>query len=436
MSKRLPMRWFVGLLVAALVAAAAFLLLNRAFGGPGGRVGASGYELHTKLADSQQLLTKSLVLVRGVKVGEVTRVEPSRSGTEITFTVDDRYDGVGAGASAAVGWRTAFGEAYLKLDRGRSGGPRLDSGSRIPGRASVETDEALTVFDGQTRTHAQGVIQELGAALEDPARAGQIRTSISGLAGTAGSLRTLTESLEGQGDDLAGLVTDSAAVASTLAGRERSLRTIVDAGTDTMQATAAGGDSLRAGIRELPRLSASADSTLRELPSVLEPANAVSDDVAAAVRELRPALQQSGPALASANSLASRAPKLASAAVPVLQQATPVVKGLEPAAKQLEPTLRNMIPLAQWLQPRAGGYASVFANLSSATQYADSDGKWLRVFLINDEYVTNGREATVTCGTGARGGACFNPYPEPDDAINPKPYTAGSHPRLTPYPKP
>lgn len=437
MSKRIPKAWVVVLLVAAAFAGVVFVVLNRAFGGPGSAAGSDRYELHVKFADAQQLMPKSLVLVRGVKVGEVTSVKPSTSGTDVTFTIDDRYGGAGRGAFATVGWRTAFGEAYLRLDRGNmTAAAPLPSGTVISGRESVEADEALEVLDGKTRDHLGSAIRSVGETVDAPGAADDARESIDALASTSASLNRLTTELRGQGDEIAELVGNGKQVVGALAASEGSLREITRSGSATARALSGKSEALRSGVAEIEPLMRSASATLKQMPGLLSTADGVQRDISAAVTAVKPALQQVGPASSSAEGLVKAMPGLSKSATPALKDLAPVVDGLAPVGESLDPVLRNIIPLAEWLQPRAKDYAAVFTNIASATDHGDSEGKWLRLFLIQDYYGTDGRDMSVTCGKKQLNGACFNPYPEGGSAGDAKPYKPGTYPRLTPYPKP
>ena len=103
MNRHVPVSGVVVLGVISLVSVLAFLLFNQAFGGPGSQVGQTGYELTVKMHDTGQLLQKSLVMVNGVKVGEVTKVETDQDGSKVTFTVNEDYRPVRRGGTATLG---------------------------------------------------------------------------------------------------------------------------------------------------------------------------------------------------------------------------------------------------------------------------------------------------------------------------------------------
>lgn len=441
MSTRVPIRALVVLLVAGVLAVIVFLGLNAAFAGPGSNLvdrSRNDYRLTLRLAGSGQLLTKSLVMVNGLQVGEVTAIKAGRRGAQVTFTVDPKFRPVRRGAWGQVGWRTAFGEAYIRLDRGPANAPALHDGAVLPSRPHVLPDATLEVFDGPSRRHLQRWVGEVGTAVSGPNASGDLRDAIDAMDTGVKHLHRLTGELRGQEDDLAAVVDDGATLVDTLAAHEQSLRTIVDAGGTTLAALRGRTAALQDGLAQLPVLTREAGATIDALPPLLRDAGPTVDDAYKAAQAARPALAQAPAAVKQLTGLTRKLPALTRDAVPALREAQPVVKGLAPAANWLVPALRNILPLAQWLEPRATAYATTFANLASATAHGDSDGKWLRLWLTLDLDGTYGHDMTKHCGKvdNGPGGACTNPYPQPGTATDNQPYVPGSYQRLLPAPAP
>lgn len=436
MNRRLPVSGVVALGVITFVAALAFVLFNQAFGGPGSQIGQSGYTLTVHMDETGQLLQKSLVMVNGVQVGEVTKVDADAQGATVTFTVDEQYRPVRAGGTAAVGARTAFGEAYLRLTRGPSGAPALASGATLPEQETVAPDEALDVFDKGTREHLRSTIQTVDEGVNGGDDPEALRSTLTRVTESVQQLRRLTRALAGQEDEIAGLVSNGSTVARALGQREGTLRAIVADGSTTMGTLAARTQALEDGVAETRRITGAANVTVGDLPALVRDTRPVVDDLSAATKALTPVFDRLGPTVRGAAAVIDGLPQLADAATPVLKDATPAIQGIEPLSGWLVPTLRNIIPLAEWLKPRANGYAAVFANLASATASSDSDGPWLRLYLLIDPLISFGRKALCVSPRPAGGGSCTNPYPEPGDALDNKPATPGNFPRLQPAPAP
>lgn len=436
MTRHVSVRGVVLLVVITLASFLAFLLFNQAFGGPGSQIGATGYELTVEMDETGQLLQKSLVMVNGVRVGEVTKVESDQTGARVTFTVDPEHRPVRQGGTASLGTRTAFGEAYLRLSRGPQDAPELPSGSRLPSGDFVGPDEALEAFGPATREHLRSTLQTVDEGLNQANDPEALRSTLSAVNATVRDLRTLTKELAGQENEVAGLISNGSTIARALGEREATLRAIVGDGRTTMNALARRTDRVEEGIAETRRLTSSAAVTVGDLPGLVDVTRPVVRDLSAATKDLVPVFDRLGPTVRSAAGVIDGLPGLAEAATPTLRDAKPLVNQLEPLAGWLVPTLRNLQPLADWLAPRANGYAAVFANLASATASGDSDGAWLRLWLLIDPIISFGRQQECVRPKPAGGGTCMNPYPRPNDAVDNQPFQPGDYPKLQPAPAP
>jgi phospholipid/cholesterol/gamma-HCH transport system substrate-binding protein len=436
-SREVSLRGLVLVLVMVAVTGLSFLLFNRAFGGPAGRVGESRYEVTVVMDQTGQLLERSLVMVKGVPVGEVTKVDGTPQRTQVTLTVKPEYAPLREGAYIRLGTRTAFGEAYLRLDRGRPGGAELPSGSTIDNVDTVETDEALNVLGPQTRKNAASLLETVDRGIargDDPER---LRATVAEIRTTVREVRRLTRALDGQETELARLVEDGSTVVDALAQRDRQLRSIVTDGNTTMQALADRTGELEAGVTEASLTVAAADDVLTGLPGLLDDAEPAVADLAAAARELRPVIDQVGPTVRAAGGLVNSLPKLADAAVPALKEAEPDIAAVPGVSSWLVPALRNLIPMMDWLRPRAPDYAATFANVASVTNSGDSTGPFVRAFPALDPVEIVSRPTRCAPQDSGRwGNVCSNPFPEPGDALDPQPAKERPFPRLLPYPEP
>lgn len=436
MNRRVPLGGVIVLGVISAVSVIAFLLFNQAFGGPGSQIGQTGYELTVEMDESGQLLQKSLVMVNGVQVGEVTKVDADADGARITFTVDEEYRPVRAGGTAQLGARTAFGEAYVRLSRGPQDAEPLPSGATIPQKPSVAPDEALETFDAETREHLRSTLHTVDEGINRDDDPEALRAAVTRISESVQQLRRLTRALDDQEDAVASLISNGSTVAQALGQREATLRAIVGDGERTLSTFAARTRALEDGIAETRLLTGSANTAVRDLPGLVDDAAPVVDDLSVATKALTPVFDRLGPTVRAASGVIDGIPVLADEATPALKQLTPVIEQLEPLSGWLVPTLRNIIPLAEWLEPRANGYAAVFAHLASATASGDSDGAWLRLYLMMDPRITFGREQVCQTPRPAGGGSCMNPYPQPNDALNNQPGKPGDFPRLQPAPAP
>src|SRR5262249_9578743 len=157
-----------------------------------------------------------------------------------------------------VGTRTAFGEAYLRLDRGSSSQPALAPGAQVQSKPSVSGDEALRVFGPATGAHTRSTLRTLGEGLSGPDAADHLHGAVAGMTQTVPQLHALTAALHGQEADVSGLIINGRTVVDALTAHETSLRTIVHSGQQLLGAVSARSDKLENGLDQLGGLTRSA----------------------------------------------------------------------------------------------------------------------------------------------------------------------------------
>jgi phospholipid/cholesterol/gamma-HCH transport system substrate-binding protein len=421
---------------ALLFAGITFVFLNDSFGGPR-IIPGSRYDLTADFEDTQQIVKKSLVMTRGIQVGEVTDIDIVDGGARLTFAIWGDHAPVFRDATAQLGTRTIFGEPFVDLDAGTTGAGELESGSAVRSVPSVEPDEALETLDEPTRERLAAGTRTLARGFRDPYAAPRVNATVGALNSTLGELRRLTDILRGQEDDLATLVRSGHVALGAIAEKEDSIRRVVGSGKVTLEALAAQRPALEAGLDELDPLLAVAERTLANARPLIVEARPLVHRVDRAVPDLTPALRDLKPVARDLEVVVNRLGPVTRAAVPALETGLPALEQVPAVSDELVPAGQNMVTLSRWLGPRAQAVAGLFANASDATDQGDSTGKWVRFFLINDQRMSVGQKVDDGCAKGVEpeneGQACFNAYPEPGDAADPKPYRKGSYERLKPY---
>jgi phospholipid/cholesterol/gamma-HCH transport system substrate-binding protein len=439
MDHRVPRIGLLFSIVCAVLAALTFVYLNEAFEGPSpiGAIAGDPYEVKAKFDDTEVLPTKQPVLVKGVQVGKVTSVDfdqPTATAT-VTFTVDDEYKPIHRDAKATIGERTLLGDPYINLDPGTAAAGELAAGQEIPGLPSVDFDEALDFLDADGRAHVRSLIGTLRDATRTPGGGARLNATVSELSRTVGELRSLTDALEGQEDEIAGLVRDGSIVLRTLGEREQSIRTISASGRAALEALASSTESLEQGIAELPPLLDTGTRVLAEARPLFEEARPLLQELRRAAPDLTDILADVAPLGGDAVEAISGL-----AAVPTFRKFLKTVALLEPVAPKLEPAARNLVAALQYAAPRANGLASFFANMASVTAHGDSTGKWARFAILFEPGELLDSPTPAVCepedDIPVNAGFCHNAYPPPGDAVDPEPYEPGSYPRIDAYTPP
>jgi phospholipid/cholesterol/gamma-HCH transport system substrate-binding protein len=426
-------------LVMAVAAVATFIYLNLSFEGPSvirSLVG-SGYTVETKIRDTEAIPTKQPVLIRGLEVGHVTKTSYDYDSQRATieFTVDDRYAPLHRDATVAVGERTLLGDAYLRLDPGTDGAPEVDSGGEVRSVPSVDFDEAFEFLDQRGRRHVKSILDELADATRDERGPERLNSTVGELTRTTTELRILTDTLNGQEGQIAGLVRDSATVLGELGRREAALRAIVSSGRTTLDALAANTASLDRGLAELPRVLDAGRRVLADSRPLLDQAGPL-------VRELRRAAPELRPVIADLPSITADTVDVVSglSGVPSLRRTLEVVKLIGPSVPGIEAATRNLAPLLDYTASRAKSIGAFFANFASVTAHGDSVGKWARFGIILESGEFDDQPTPATCrpedDVAPNAGLCHNAYPSVDDPLDNEPYTPGSYPRQRPFDAP
>jgi virulence factor Mce-like protein len=430
MRTQLPRVRLTAFVIGAVLAAGVFLYLNSTFGGPTLLPGTGAtYELRASFPDSQNMVSGSLVMYRGFQIGSVESVRIVHGRAQVTFTVDPAYAPLPAGTIVQVGHRTFLQEAYVDVFPGPMRGPRLHAGATVRSVPTVEPDDALQVFDPQTRRLLQSGTAALARGLRSPGAGEQLNGTIDGLDQTIGAIRRLTGTLRGQAPQIATLVRSSATVLGAVADVQRQLVEVIGAGRVVAGTFAGQARALGRGIDGLNAVLAAAQRLLPELRPFLTRATPLLHDAARTARALQPAAVAFGPAVALLRRAQTVLPPASRAAAPFLRDALASARATLPLAAQLRPAVANLVPLLGYIASQIKGWDAFAANVSDAVSHGDSQGPWLQGFVDTTQGGLQGSVAPFSSQLGL----CVNPYPGPGDARHPQPYARGHYPKLLPY---
>jgi len=235
-------------------------------------VTGSGAEYRAVFPRTVGLYVGSQVSVLGIKVGEITGLEPQGTAVQVSFTVDDDLR-IPAQARAVVVAPTLVSDRRLELTPVYSGGPALEPDSEIPLERTavpVEVDEVLEeVQDLSTALGPRGANRD--GALNDLLQAGSrtLKGNGSRLNDTVTEFSRAVETASGTGDDLASTLTNLAQLTRALAASAAPVRRLAS----TLEAVSGS-------------LAAQRDALVGTV-----------DGLAVAMQEVRSLVRDSGPAL-------------------------------------------------------------------------------------------------------------------------------------------
>lgn len=127
-----------------------------------------------EVADINGLVVDSNVLLRGVQVGKVTRIESSLQGATVDFYIDGRYK-VPVNSDVQLENLSALGESFIGLVPQNQNGPTLHNGQRIaterivqPPSISQLTTSVVRVLNQTDPDALKRVVNEVDTALPNP----------------------------------------------------------------------------------------------------------------------------------------------------------------------------------------------------------------------------------------------------------------------------
>jgi phospholipid/cholesterol/gamma-HCH transport system substrate-binding protein len=273
------------------------------------------------------------VNVAGVRVGQITGTELSDGQAIVHMSIDpSKLPHVFRGAHAALVPNTPLKDMQVDIYPGSRGAGALPHGATISAGQTlvpIDSDELLASLDTDTRTWFAGLLTSLGQATAG--RGQDIRNLLQALGPTSAQLRRLGDLLVARQHQISELVHNFGALTQAASTKDAQLRTLVQAGDQTIHAMAAQDVALRQSVAQLPPTLQGARTTLAD---VVPFANTLGP----AATALEPTARKLPSTLANTNTL------LQGAALLPLQQIQPFIKASLPVARLLPLLAANLKP--------------------------------------------------------------------------------------------
>ncbi len=371
MSKRAPST--VQLLVIAGFALSCFcilLFLWITFGGPT-PFKAKQYEIKVPFREATQLAQQSDVRISGVSVGKVQDIGVAPDGQQAlaTINIDDKYGPLPLDTRAILRTKTLLGETYVELTPGDSEGPELADGGTLPTgniAQSVQLDEIFRTFDARTRTAFQEWMQYGATAISGQGQS--LSMGFAELEPTFADLDKLFRVLDTQRLVVGQLFRNGATTFQALRGREGELAELISNSDAVFSTTAERDRDIEALFRAFPTFLDESKLTFNRLKTF-----AVNSDPV--VRQLIPAAQQLSPTLIAFSKLAPQAKGFFEGFAPVIARAPAAFPALRKLFRDqfpvllraIDPFVRNLNPLLAGLDLYKHEITAVMANVAAAT---------------------------------------------------------------------
>ena len=311
--------WIWGLILVVVLTLGSYVAYTKEFPWSG-----SGYTLHANFDNAATLRATSPVRIAGVNVGEVTDVQSSGDGVEVSFTVDEEGQPIHEDAKLEIRPRLFLeGNFFLDLRPGSPSAPELPDGGAISAAqttTAVQLDEVLTALQTDSREDLQQLLDGYGTALtyeptaeddkgQDPIVHGESAAESLNdtfkYGGPAGrDTAIVQEALLGtERHDLSKLIKGQRDTFKKLEGHESQLQGLISNFNVTMGALAAEQDNVSATVAELAPTLEQGEPTLAHLSDSLPPLRDLARVLEPSVRELPGTIRAAGPWIDQTNLL-------------------------------------------------------------------------------------------------------------------------------------
>jgi phospholipid/cholesterol/gamma-HCH transport system substrate-binding protein len=347
--------------------------------------GGSNYVLHAKFTDAGQLVGGDLVTVAGHPVGSVGSLKISSDGlADVQLNISDSsVTPLRRGTLATIGQLSLTGVSNRFVSLTPGTGATIASGGTLPAtqtRGIVDLDVLLDSLTPPVRNALQQLIKT-GAYVFSGSTPAQLNEASHYLNPALSQSAALGSEIVADKFALDRLVSSTADVATTLAGRDADLSGAVSNTAATLREVA----SQRAALQDLltrapPVLKqgtgvlADVNYTLGVLNPVLTDLRPVAPRLSKLLKAIVPAAANAIPTVKAVASLLPTAKQALIALPPVIAQAVPAVNSLGAALPPITPILSGVRPYAPEV---VAGFFGGVGGYSGG--YYDANGHYVRI---------------------------------------------------------
>lgn len=359
--------WRVGVLGAFVAACLGFTVYFLLEAGQVPGVDVGDYRIAMNTDDVDGLIKDSEVRIAGVTVGRVTEIDTDgpTSTANVVLAIDDKVTPLHQGLTARVAMKSLIGATFVEIVDGQ--GPPLPSDTRLPPSAILPTVELQDVIKGiepKTRADLGSTVRSLGAATKG--RSGDISALASGLGKLGREGVTALDALSAQSQDVEALTRETTTLLDTLDTGNGQIVDVVDNAQRIVKSTAGQREALESTVRQLPGVldtARVATSDLRTLAGPLAPVAAdlrkAAPDLNAALLELPSTSKDLRATLPDLDSVLKRAP----ATLDRVPELSDNVRGLVPPTYEI---LRDAIPALNYAAPYGRDIGATLNSFASS----------------------------------------------------------------------
>lgn len=358
---------------------------------PGGS--SNTHPVHVRLSQATNVLEGQWIREGGVKVGQVTKVKPVDRGraVQIDLSIDDDHWPIPRSSTMEVryGGTITYANRYIRLLRGKAGGPMMEDGYDLPPASFVrplEADTLLRTFTPKVRGDLKGFFDSIGPAMQlsrTPLRASLQQRRAPALLREGSAL---FEDFNQAQDALNALVVTGDHVIDSVQRANPDVGNLVQGAAGTYAAIADEAQGVRETLDEAPSTLVTTRATLRQAETTLTSARELTDKMGPGVTELR---RIAAPLARTLTTVADVGPD-AQATLRTLRTAAPDLDGLLANLTNTMPSLEKVgergATAMHCIRPYSPEIAGFFSNWTGFTESNDGRNKYVRLALQASPY--------------------------------------------------
>lgn len=398
----------VTLSIGALVVAIGAVMFFIGYNAPNSIPGRGYYTITAQMSDASNLEPHDAVKVGGVSnAGQVVDEKVQHHMAILTLQLGAKYGPLRSDSTIAIRLRSAVGVRFVDIHPGEHG-KILPNGTGVLQATQTTTpislDEALAVFDTQTRVRLREFIKNMGQGLLG--RGTTVNETIGQAPALVSTLGTVARAINARTHVLGHLISHASELANTFEPVRYTIANGFRTGTKAVQPLIQQRPSVQGTLEQLPPTLATASS---QLPAV----NRLVSQVTGFARAAEPTLVAAPGALgATTRLLQSAQPGLrsANATLALLHRAVdPTLRFLHttrPELPRINSTFSDATPVIKYVAPRACGITDTMDGWSDFMNLGDTSNHFIRFTVAQTTGIFTG-------SPGALGPAFTSQYPGP-----------------------
>jgi phospholipid/cholesterol/gamma-HCH transport system substrate-binding protein len=304
------------------------------------------YTVKAELSDAQAVTPGQgqTVVVAGVRVGDIGRVELEEGQAVVELQLEPKYEGLlREDASALLRAKTGTKDMFLEVDPGEgkplAEGGRIQVSNTLP---DIDPDEFLAALDSDTRDYLKLLISGAGKGLDG--RGTDLREVLKRLGPLHKDLARVSTALAERRHNMRRLINRYGLLMAELGKSDKDITRLVRTSNVTLGAFADEDQNISALVSKLP-------GTLNQTTTTLGKVDTLAKQMGPTFESLRPPFRK----LDEANA----------AVLPFVKEAAPILeKKVRPFAREAQPFQRNLGAASKDLAKAGPDLTAAFRGLN------------------------------------------------------------------------